>query len=302
MNKLIRKERVAAMRPSLRIVTHLIFVLVTVAMVLPLLLVVMASFSSEDSIIRKGYRLWPEIFSLEGYKIVFQYPGMLLNAYSITVMVTVMGTIISLLLTAMIAYVMARRDYAYRKATSFFVIFTMLFNGGLVPFYILVVKYLHLKDTLWVLILPYLVNPFYVLIMKGFFDRVPIEVVESAKIDGASEYRSFFTIVLPLATPALATVGLFISFVYWNDWWLGLLFIDNNKLVSIQLMLYRTMNSIEFFAANARYMSGQIDVTKFPSLTARMALAVLGAGPMMFIFPFFQRYFVKGLTVGSIKE
>ncbi|REK71324.1 carbohydrate ABC transporter permease [Paenibacillus paeoniae] len=290
------------MRPSLRIVTHLIFVLVTVAMVLPLLLVVMASFSSEDSIIRKGYRLWPEIFSLEGYKIVFQYPGMLLNAYSITVMVTVMGTIISLLLTAMIAYVMARRDYAYRKATSFFVIFTMLFNGGLVPFYILVVKYLHLKDTLWVLILPYLVNPFYVLIMKGFFDRVPIEVVESAKIDGASEYRSFFTIVLPLATPALATVGLFISFVYWNDWWLGLLFIDNNKLVSIQLMLYRTMNSIEFFAANARYMSGQIDVTKFPSLTARMALAVLGAGPMMFIFPFFQRYFVKGLTVGSIKE
>jgi len=290
------------MERSFRIMTHITFLFITAVMVFPLLLVIAISFTSEDSVIRNGYRLLPEIFSFEGYKVVFQYPTMLLNAYAITITVTVVGTIIGLLLTSMIAYVMSRRDYAYRKITTFFVIFTMLFNGGLVSFYILIVKYLHLKDTLWVLILPYLVNPFYVLIMKGFFDKVPLEVVESAKIDGASEYRSFFTIVLPLATPALATVGLFISFIYWNDWWLGLLFVDSDKLVSIQLMLYRIMNSIEFFSANARYLSGQIDVTKFPSLTARMALAVLGAGPMMFVFPFFQRYFVKGLTVGSLKE
>ncbi|RXZ82121.1 carbohydrate ABC transporter permease [Paenibacillaceae bacterium] len=290
------------MGPAARTASHILFIFIAAAMVLPLLLVVAVSFSSEDAVIRHGYRWIPEAYSLQGYRVVFQNPGVLLNAYSITIAVTLLGTAVSLLVTAMIAYVMSRRDYRYRRATTFYVVFTMLFNGGLVPFYILIVKYLHLKDTLWVLIVPYLLNPFYVLIMKGFFDRLPTEVIESAKIDGASEYRSFFSIMLPLATPALATVGLFISFIYWNDWWLGLLFINEDQLVPIQLLLYRTMNSIEFFATNSQFLSGRMDISQFPSLTTRMALAVLGAGPMMFVFPFFQRYFVKGLTVGSLKE
>ncbi|BBH21510.1 sugar ABC transporter permease [Paenibacillus baekrokdamisoli] len=283
-------------------IVHVLFGLVALAMLLPLLLVVAVSLSDENAVVKYGYRFIPEQFSLKGYQVVFHNPGILVSAYSITLIVTIAGTLVSLLFTAMVAYVMSRKDYRYRKATTFFVVFTMLFNGGLVPFYILIVKYLHMKDTMWVLILPYLINPFYVMIMKGFLDRMPTEIIESAKMDGAGEYRSFFTIVLPLSTPALATVGLFISFVYWNDWWLGLLFVDNEKLVPLQLLLYRTMNSIEFYATNSQYLSGNVDISQFPSLTTRMALAVLGAGPMLFIFPFFQRYFVKGLTVGSLKE
>ncbi|GFZ75764.1 sugar ABC transporter permease [Paenibacillus marchantiophytorum] len=281
---------------------HVLFGLVSLAMLLPLLLVIAVSLSDENGVVKYGYRFIPDHFSLKGYQVVFQHPGVLLNAYMVTIVVTIGGTLVSLLFTAMVAYTMSRKDYQYRKATTFLVVFTMLFNGGLVPFYILIVKYLHMKDTIWVLILPYLINPFYVMIMKGFLDRLPTEIIESAKMDGASEYRTFFTIVLPLSTPALATVGLFISFVYWNDWWLGLLFVDKEKLVPLQLLLYRTMNTIEFYAANSQYLSGNVNISQFPSLTTRMALAVLGAGPMLFIFPFFQRYFVKGLTVGSLKE
>lgn len=281
---------------------HLLLGLVAVVMIAPLVLVVAVSFSDEQSVVKHGYRLIPKQFSFDGYKAVFDNPSILLDAYGVTIVVTLVGTVVGLLFTAMIAYVMSRKDYRYRKITTLYVVFTLLFNGGLVPFYILIVKYLHLKDTLWVLIIPYLINPFYVMIMKGFLDRLPAEIIESAKIDGASEYRSFFSIVLPLAVPALATVGLFISFVYWNDWWLGLLFIDSDRLAPLQLLLYRIMNSIEFYATNSQHLSGNIDMTKFPSLTTRMALAVLGAGPMLFIFPFFQRFFIKGLTVGSLKE
>ena len=288
--------------PIVRIISHVFLGIVTIAMTFPLLLVVAISLSDEGNVVKYGYRFIPKQISFEGYEAIFKNPGILINAYSVTILITIVGTAAGLLITAMIAYVMSRKDYRYRKATTLYVVFTMLFSGGLVPFYILVVKYLHLKDTLWVLIIPYLVNPFYVMIMKGFLDRMPSEIIESAKIDGAGEYRSFFAIVLPLSVPALATVGLFISFVYWNDWWLGLLFIDTDKLVPLQLLLYRTMNTIEFYAANSQHLSGNVDVAKFPSLTARMALAVLGAGPMLFVFPFFQRYFVKGLTVGSLKE
>ncbi|PYI50046.1 carbohydrate ABC transporter permease [Paenibacillus flagellatus] len=283
-------------------VIHLIFIAVTLCMILPLLLVVSISFSDETSLIRNGYRFIPEQFSTLAYETVFKHPKQLLNAYGVTIFVTVAGTALSLLLTAMIGYVISRRDYRYKRITTLYVFFTMLFSGGLVPFYILITKYLHLKDTLLVLIVPYLLNPFYVMIMKGFLDKVPLEIVESAKIDGAGEFTTFRRIILPISTPALATVGLFISFSYWNDWWLGLLFVDNEKLVPLQLLLYRTLNSIEFFSSNAQYISGNIDLSQFPSLSTRMALAILGAGPMLFIFPFFQKYFVKGLTVGSLKE
>lgn len=283
-------------------VIHLVFVAVTLCMVLPLLLIVSISLSDETSLIRGGYRFIPEQFSTLAYETVLKQPGQLLSAYGVTIFVTVVGTLLSLLLTAMIGYVISRRDYRYKRITTLYVFFTMLFSGGLVPFYMLITKYLHMKDTLLVLIVPYLLNPFFVMIMKGFLDKVPLEIVESAKIDGAGELRTFLRIILPISTPALATVGLFISFSYWNDWWLGLLFIDNEKLVPLQLLLYRTLNSIEFFASNAQYISGNIDLSQFPSLSARMALAILGAGPMLFIFPFFQKYFVKGLTVGSLKE
>lgn len=285
-----------------RVAINSFFILVSAAMVLPFLLVVAISVTDEQTLIRNGYSFIPERFSLEAYKYIFQSPGVLLKAYGITILITVVGTLCSLLITSMTAYTIARRDYRYNRITTFYVFFTMLFSGGLVPFYILITQYLHLKDTLWALILPGLLSPFNIMIMKGFLSKIPHEIIESAKMDGARELRIFFTMVLPLSTPALATLGLFISFAYWNEWFNALLFIDNQNLVPLQLLLIRILNTIEFLTSNSEFTQGQqISLTQFPSNAARMAMAVLAGGPMLFVFPFFQRYFVRGLTVGSLK-
>lgn len=284
------------------LIIHVFFIALSIAIIIPFVLVISISLTDEKSLLLHGYHLIPQQFNPIAYKLIFHAPTQLLRSYLVTIVVTVVGTIVSLLITAMIAYSLSRRDYRYRKITTVFVFFTMLFNGGLVPLYILVTQYLHLKDTIYALIVPYLVSPFNILIMKGFLDKLPAEMIESAKIDGSSESRIFFSLVLPLSTPALATVGLFISFAYWNDWWLGLLFIDNPHLVPLQLLLYRIMSAIEFLSNNVMTNNAvHIHLQDFPNLSARMAMAILAAGPMMFVFPFFQRYFVSGLTVGSLK-
>ena len=283
-------------------VIHGIFLVLSIAIIAPMWLVVSASLTAEEELILSGYSFFPQEFSMQGYEVILQYPVDLIRAYGVTILVTIAGTLASILLTAMTGYVLARKDFRYRRMLTFYVFFTMIFSSGLVPFYMLVTKYLHIKDTVWALIIPYLLNPFYVLIMKGFMDKLPHEMIESGKVDGAGEWRMFFQLILPLSAPALATVSLFISFAYWNDWWLGLLFIDNEQWVPLQLLLYRTMSSIEFIANNAQYVDGLVDLSKFPSMSARMALAIVGAGPMMFIFPLFRRFFVTGLTIGSLKE
>ena len=180
--------------------------------------------------------------------------------------------------------------------------FTLLFNGGLVPWYILISKYLQLKDHLAVLILPYLVYPWYVIILRTFFKSVPYELVESAQIDGCGEWRTFWSVVLPMSKPALATVGLLIAFRYWNDWYLGMLFITERELRPLQYLLYSIMSNLEEFERNFHITAimGDMNAT-FPSEPVRMAMAVLGAGPMLIVFPFFQKYFVRGLAVGAVK-
>ncbi|KRF09976.1 sugar ABC transporter permease [Paenibacillus sp. Soil787] len=280
---------------------NVFFCLLSLAFIVPLVLVISISLTDEKSLLLNGYHLFPKVFSLQAYKIILQAPDALLNAYGITILVTVIGTFIGLLLTSLTAYTISRRDYRYRRIMTLYVFFTSLFSGGLVPFYILVTQYLHLKDSMWALIVPYLLSPFYILVMKGFMDKLPLEIFESAKIDGSNEWRIFFTMVLPLSLPALVTIGLFISFQYWNDWWLGLLFIDNQKLIPLQLMLYRVMNTIEYLSNNIAMVNVDFNLADFPSLSARMAMAVLAAGPMMIVFPMFQRFFISGLTVGSIK-
>lgn len=283
-------------------IIHLVFILVTLSMVLPFLLVVSISFSDEMDLIKNGYSFIPRVFSLEAYSLVLQAPKAILRAYGVTAGVTVAGTAIGLLLTAMTAYAISRSDFRYNRIGTFIIFFTMLFNGGLVPSYILMTQVLHLKDTLWALILSGMLTPFNIMVMKGFMAKIPYEIVESAKVDGAKELMIFFRIVLPLALPALATIGLFISFGYWNSWFAAMLYIDNPKLVTLQLMLVRIMDSIEFMSQNeemlAQLGSAQRD---FPALSARMAMVILAAGPMLLVFPFFQRFFVQGLTVGSLK-
>ncbi|RAV01490.1 carbohydrate ABC transporter permease [Paenibacillus sp. YN15] len=293
------------MKPKFQIsqtIIHLAFIIISLLMIMPFALVVMVSLTSEESIVQNGYQFLPKIFSLDAYRYVLQTPDIILRAYGITALITIAGTLCGLLITAMTAYVISRRDYRYNRVTTFYVFFTMLFSGGLVPAYILMTQYLHLKDTLFALILPVLLSPFNIMVMKGFMSKIPLEIIESAKMDGAKELRIFFTIILPLSKPALATMGLLISFAYWNEWFNAMLYIDNPKLVPLQLLLVRILNSMEFLTSNSDFSSQMgISLADFPNNSARMAIAVLAGGPMLVIFPFFQRFFVRGLTVGSLK-
>ncbi|MFC4778716.1 carbohydrate ABC transporter permease [Paenibacillus sp. GCM10023252] len=279
-----------------------LFLVVSLSIFMPFLLLVVASVSDEASIVNNGYQFLPDKFSFEAYRIIFESPVVLLRAYGITALVTLGGTAVSLLLTGLSAYVISRRDFELRSAATFYIFFTMLFSGGLVPFYILMTQYLHLKDSLLAMIIPGLLSPFYIMVMKGFMQKIPFEMIESAKVDGAGEWRIYFRMVLPLSLPALATLGLMISFNYWNEWFNALLFIDNQRLVPLQLLLVRMINTIEYLSSNNEFVGRlSIQTAELPQYSVRMAMAILAAGPMLCIFPFFQKYFVAGLTVGSLK-
>lgn len=286
-----------------RSIINLIFLAVSALMIIPFLLVVSISLSSDQSITEFGYKLIPRDFSLEAYRIIFERPKVMLQAYLITIIVTLVGTSVSLMLTSMTAYSISRRDFSYGRFITFFIFFTMLFSGGLVPSYILMTQYLGLQNNILAMILPGMVTPWNIMIMKGFMGKLPFEVIESAKVDGAREFKIFYKIIIPLSTPALATMGLLISFFYWNAWMPALLYIDKESLVPIQLLLVRILRNIEYLTSSEAFQQGYetIDISEIPTLSARMALAIVAAGPMMFIFPFFQRFFVKGLTVGSLK-
>ncbi|BFT71123.1 carbohydrate ABC transporter permease [Paenibacillus sp. P36] len=278
---------------------HMALLLSSIACIIPIVLVLTASFTKESTILTEGYSLFPSEISLEAYQFIFNNPKQIINSYMVTIFVTVTGTLLSILVTAMVAYVICRKDFFLANKISFFIFFTLLFSGGLVPWYILVSRILHLKDTPLALILPYVVTPFLVLLMKGFMSTIPFALIESAKMDGASEYRVFFSIIIPVSKSGLATIALFSVLIYWNDYWLSLLFIDTGKYVSLQLLLYRIMSNIDFL--NSALAVANTSSVVLPSQSARFALAVVAAGPMLFIFPFFQRFFVKGITVGSIK-
>lgn len=281
---------------------NLFFIAVSALIIVPFLLVVSISLTSEAELTKHGYHFIPHVFDLAAYRYLFKVPAVILRSYGITAAVTCIGTILGLLITSMLAYTVSRPDYSYRRFTSFYVFFTMLFGGGLVPYYILMTRYLHVKDTVWALILPGMLSAWNVIVLKGFFAKIPMEIIESAKMDGAREWRIYFTMIIPLSTPGLATLGLLIAFGYWNEWFNALLFIENPNLVPLQLLLVRMLNSMEVISQNLDKFGIQgLDISQFPTMSARMAMVVLAAGPMMVIFPFFQRYFVQGLTVGSLK-
>lgn len=285
-----------------KIIFNGIFILLSAFCVFPLLLIVSAAFTDETSLTLEGYKLWPGQFSLEAFSYILKSPKQILMSYGVTISVTLIGTVCGLLMTGMLAYVIARKDFRLSRALSFLIFFTLLFNGGMVPSYIMITRYYHLKDTIWTLILPYAIIPWHVFLMKGFFADIPMSLVEAAKIDGSSEIYTFFKIIVPVSKPAFATIGLFTAFTYWNDWWLSMLYIDNAKLTSLQYYLYRIMNNIQFLTTSMQAGNISLDISGLPNETARMALCLLAAGPMLVVFPFFQKYFVKGLTVGAVKE
>ena len=287
----------------MKVVSHVLLIVLCVFCVGSFLLVLGSSFQSESEIQKIGYRMIPHEFSLEAYKAVFMSPGMILDSYMVTIITTVVGTIIGLCISASAGYVISRKNYRYRKILSFFIFFTMLFNGGLVPTYILMTQWLHLKNTIWALILPLVVNAWYIILMRGFFQGIPDSIMEAARIDGASELRIFFGIVLPLSKPVLATIALFYALAYWNEWYQSLLYIDNQKLYKLQYLLMQILKKSQFLnsAAGQAVMGTGASTADMPTLNLRMAMCVVAVGPLLIAFPFFQKYFVKGITVGSVK-
>lgn len=280
------------------LIVHFFLLLFSITALIPFVMLISASFSSEVSFGKYGYSLFPRDFSLEAYEYLFNDFGQIINSYFITIVVTFVGSSLGLLIMSLLAFSISRKDFKFRKPLSFYVFFTMLFNGGLVPWYILITQYLHLKNTIFALILPYLVIPWFVLLLRTYFAGLPTELFEAAKIDGASEWRVFFQIAIPLSTPALATIGLFSMLQYWNDWWLALLFIDDRKLFPLQYLLYTIQSNIDAISQNPEMNMGII----IPTQGVRMAMAVLAIGPIIFAFLFVQKYFVRGITLGGIKE
>jgi len=286
-----------------QIIAHLVMIFMSVCALIPFILLVIASFTDNMTAIRDGYTFFPKKWSLEAYRFIAREWEMLGRAYGITIIVTVIGTICSLFMTSTLAYALAKDGLPGRSFLMIFVIFTMLFNGGLVPTYYIYTNVFNIKNTLAALIVPgLLMNAFNIVLVRNYFrTNIPSAITEAATIDGAGEFRIFFTIVMPLSLPILATVGLLIAIMYWNDWRNGMYYLTDPKLFSIQNILNKINENVRFIADNASKLGGTIDTSNIPSTTIRMAIAVVGILPIVFGYPFFQKYFVKGITIGSVK-
>ncbi|AIQ25966.1 MULTISPECIES: carbohydrate ABC transporter permease [Paenibacillus] len=294
----IQKDKYTRM---LHAIAYVVIIGLSVACLLPFLLIISASLTSNESIIRDGYHLIPGQFSLEGYKTVFIFPDEVLRAYTVTIVTTVVGTTLGLFFMTMAGYVLARKDFKYRNTFSFYIYFTTLFGGGLVPWYIMITKYLGLLDSYAVLVLPGLMTPFLIILMKNFVkSAVPEELFDSGKIDGAGDFRIYWQIVLKLSMPGIATVGLFLALYYWNDWFTSSLFINDTHKYQLQFYLYNVINSAQFIAQMGAG-TGVSLATEVPAESTKMAMAIVVTGPILFLYPFVQRYFVKGLTIGAVK-
>ena len=285
-------------KKSSKIIPVVILSILSLICIVPFILLISASLSSETSLLLDGYGFWPKEFSWAAYDYLFSDGITIIRAYGMTVLVTVIGTGAGLIMTTMLAYAISRRDLPGRNKIAFFVFFAMLFNGGIVPTYIMYVNYFHIKDTIWALIVPnYLVFGFYVIMMRTYFSQnLPESVLESARIDGASEFRIFWKIAMPMSTPILATVGMMMAITYWNDWQNGLYYVNDSKLYTIQLILNKMLQNAEAIKTIATNVSVEL-----PGISIKMAIAVLGALPIMIAFPFFQKYYVKGITIGAVK-
>lgn len=295
-----RRKRLGKDEFLFRAVGYPILIAFTLICVLPFVLIISSSLTDETAIITNGYALWPSEFSTAAYRLIFNNPVRIVRAYGVTIAVTVIGTVLSTFLNLMTGYVLQRRDFIWRNGFSFYFFFTTLFSGGLVPWYILIVRAYHLKNTLLVLILPTLISVWYIILVKGFMTGIPYEITESAKIDGAGDFSIFIKLIIPLSKPIIATIGLFTALTYWNDWYMCMLYVDKKELMTLQYMLYQLMGSIKALRELASQTS--VGMSTMPIESTKMALTVVTTGPILLLYPFVQKYFVKGLTVGSVKS
>ncbi|RAP77139.1 carbohydrate ABC transporter permease [Paenibacillus montanisoli] len=289
---------------GMNVVFHIIFILLALVCLVPVLVVLSVSLSSEDSIRHTGYHIFPRSLSGEAYRYIMQQGSMISRALGVSVLVTVVGTVLGILLTTSMGYVISRPSYKLNGLLTWIVFIPMVFNGGLVSSYYINSSLLGLKDTVWALILPLAVSSFNVIICKTFFrSTIPDGLIESAEMDGASQLRIFFSIVLPISLPVIATIGLFLCFSYWNDWFQSMLYINNQDLYSMQALLNSLMSNVDALARNAASLgiSYATLVATMPKESARMAVAIIIVVPVAAAYPFFQKYFISGLTVGAVK-
>ena len=287
---------------AFNILGYTLLILFALLCIIPFYLVIISSFQAENVLVAEGYQLYIKQFSLESYAKCLGKPEAILRAYGVTALVTVVGTVISIFINTMTGYVLSRKDFRARNFFSFFFFFTTLFSGGLVPWYIICVRYLNLKNTLYALILPLIFSVWNMIIAKSFMSSLPAAITESAKIDGANDFKIYYKLILPLSTPLIATLGLFSALAYWNDWYNCMLFITKSDKYDLQYYLQTMLNSADALRKAAAASNGAVAVnTQVPLEGMKMAMTVIATGPIVLLYPFVQRYFVKGLTIGAVK-
>lgn len=294
-----------SIKKSTNVLLNIFFGILSAICILPFLFVIIISFTSEKALQANGYRFWPEEWSLDAYKYIFVSGSSILRSYGITIIVTITGTLLGLFIMTTFAYALSRKSFEFRKFFTKLIFIPMLFSGGMVSSYLVVTRFLGLKNNILALILPICVSSFNIIILRTFFKTsVPDAIIESARIDGASEFLLFAKIVLPISLPAIATIALFLTLGFWNDWFNAMLYIDENSLIPLQYLLIRLESSMEFLANNSQTLGTNAiqAASNMPKETIKMAIVVITTLPIIFAYPFFQKYFVSGLTVGAVKE
>ena len=283
------------------IILHIILIVCSAIFIIPFLIVISASLTEDSVLAWQGFSLFIPKLDTLAYKFLFANPKIIVDAYTVTILITVLGTFLGVLVMSMAAFCLSRSNFVFKRLLTFYIFFPALFSGGIVSSYIINTRYLNLKDSMWSMILPGLINIYFVMMLRTFFKQIPASIFESAKIDGASEYRIFFTMLLPLSTPVLATVAFLNALNKWNEWYSAMLYISVDRLMPLQYLLQRMMMNIQIIRQAMEHLPVVMDIKSIPGENLRMAMLVVSIGPMLVFFPFFQRYFAKGMTVGSIK-
>ena len=284
----------------INIITYVLVTVFCVICILPFWMIIASSFSTEDAIRRSGFTLWPTDFSTYSYGLLFRSPAQMIGAYIVTICLAGIGTAVGLFIISMTGYALQRKDFPYRNGIMFYIYFTSLFSAGLVPFYLLMVQTLNLRDSYFAILLPLLMSPWLIVLMKNFVKAIPHEITESGKIDGAGDFKIFYALILPSLKPALATIGLFLALSYWNEWYYSSLFLTSK--VEYRPLQYHLYNVINKVASLKNSVAGSnVVIEDLPGETLKMATAVVATGPIILLYPFVQKYFVAGLTVGAVK-
>lgn len=293
-NKKLNSDRL------LIILFYILLTVIAIVCIFPIVFALIGSFTPESEVALSGFSLLPQSLSIETYKYVFQSQGTkLINAYKNSLITTICGTALSVFITVCYAYVLSVKGFRFGNKLAFFAYFTMLFNGGMLAWYLVCTKYLGLKDNYFAMFLPYAMNVFNMYLMRNFFNGLPYELVESAKIDGAGHFRILAQIILPLSKAGIVTIVLFYALQYWNDFYLPLMLINDEKYFTIQYILYKMMANIQYLATNPS--SNVASHIILPAQTIKMAITCIAIGPIILFYPFIQKHFVKGVTVGALK-